>query len=74
MYIFTLTRICQVDPSTITLWTDPFQSKGLAFIITIFYRNCFIEIAVNANSVDPDQTHRYAACDLGLHCLQMYLS
>ena len=24
----------------------------------------------NANSVDPDQTPRSAACDLGLHCLQ----
>ena len=34
----------------------------------------FIEIPVlNANSVDPDQTPRYAASDLGLHCLPMLL-
>ena len=26
-----------------------------------------------ANSVDPDQTPRYAASDLGLHCLPLSL-
>ena len=26
---------------------------------------------VNANSVDPDQTPRSVASDLGLHCLRM---
>ena len=26
---------------------------------------------VNANSVDPDQTLRFAASDPGLHCLPM---
>ena len=26
---------------------------------------------LNANSVDPDQTPRFAASDLELHCLQM---
>ena len=35
---------------------------------------CFIEILVfNANSVDPDQTPRSVASDLGLHCLPMPL-
>ena len=34
----------------------------------------FIEIYVfNANSVDPDQTPRVAASDLGLQCLPMSL-
>ena len=34
----------------------------------------FIEIPVfHANSVDPDQTPRSAASDLGLHCLPMSL-
>ena len=28
---------------------------------------------INANSVDPDQTPRSAASDLGLHCLPMSL-
>ena len=28
---------------------------------------------LNANSVDPDQTPRSAASDLGLYCLPMYL-
>ena len=32
-----------------------------------------VEIPVfNDNSVDPDQTPRSAASDLGLHCLPMY--
>ena len=30
-------------------------------------------IELNANSVDPDQTPRSAASDLGLHCLPMFL-
>ena len=35
---------------------------------------CFIEIPVlNADNVDPDQTPRSAASDLGLHCLPMPL-
>ena len=34
----------------------------------------FIEISeLNANCVDPDQTPRSAASDLGLHCLLMSL-
>ena len=34
----------------------------------------FVEIPVfNANSIDPDQTPRSAASDLGLHCLPMSL-
>ena len=35
---------------------------------------CFVEIPVlNANNVDPDQTLRSAASDLGLHCLLVSL-
>ena len=35
---------------------------------------CFIGVSeLNANSVDPDQTPRSAASDLGLHCLPMSL-
>ena len=38
-------------------------------MLIIFF---FIEISVfNANSVDPDQTPRSVASDLGLHCLPM---
>ena len=29
--------------------------------------------ALNASNVDPDQTPRYAASDLCLHCLSIYL-
>ena len=39
----------------------------LVFNITTIYRNSFIKL----NSVDPDQTPRSAASDLGLHCLPM---
>ena len=35
---------------------------------------CFTEIPVcNANNVNPDQTPRSAASDLGLHCMPMFL-
>ena len=35
---------------------------------------CFQDIPfLNANSVDPDQTLRYVASDLGLHCSLMSL-
>ena len=34
----------------------------------MFYRFSLL----NANSVDPDQTPRSAASDLGLHCLPMF--
>ena len=35
----------------------------------VFYY-CIIEIPeLNANSIDPDQTPRSVASDLGLHCL-----
>ena len=38
----------------------------------VFIISCFVEISeLNANSVDPDQTPRSAASDLGLHCLPM---
>ena len=34
--------------------------------------SCSLEISeLNANSVDLDQTPRFAASDLGLHCLPM---
>ena len=40
----------------------------------VYLLPCFIEIPVfNANSVDPDQTPRSAASDLGLHCLPVSL-
>ena len=45
--------------------------RGVSLVLLL---PCFIEILVfNANSVDPDQTPRSAASDLGLHCLQMSL-
>ena len=34
--------------------------------------SCFVEMSeFNANSVDPDQTPRSAASDLGLQCLPL---
>ena len=67
-----LTHLCPVNPSTSSLWAVPFVKGGtkwLVFIITLLS-----EISVNhANSVDPDQTPRFAASDLGLHCLPMSL-
>ena len=39
----------------------------LVLIITMFFGMSI----VNANNVDPDQTLRSAASDLGLHCLPL---
>ena len=61
-----------MDFSTLTLCTGPFPIKGVSgkFLLLPW----FTEIPVlNANSVDPDQTPRSAASDLGLHCLPMSL-
>ena len=42
--------------------------------LVIITLSCFVEIyGLNANSVDPDQTPRSAATDLGLHCLPMFI-
>ena len=49
-----------------------FNRRGVWFVYTCVLWPCFIEISVfNANSVDPDQTPRFAASDLGPHCLPM---
>ena len=61
-----------MDSSTSSLWTGSFPIEGVSgsFILLL----CFIEIpVVNANRVAPDQTQRFAASDLGLHCLPMSL-
>ena len=51
--------------------------KSISFIgmVCLFLLlSCFVEISdINANSVVPDQTPRYAASDMGLHCLRMSL-
>ena len=66
---------------------NPFMPSGLFYLIyldasipnrrgdwIILLLLCFIESPVfNANSVDPDQTPRSAASDLGLHCLPVSL-
>ena len=61
-----------MDSSALTLWTGPFPIEGVSGEFLLL--PCFIEITViNANSVDPDQTPRSAASDLGLHCLPVFL-
>ena len=47
------------------------NKKGVWLVLLL---PCSIEIPVfNTNSVDPDQTLRSAASDLGRHCLPLYL-
>ena len=61
-----------MDFSTSTLWTGPFLLEGMSGYFLLL--PCLIESTVfNANSVDPDQTPRSAASDLGLYCLLMSL-
>ena len=67
-----LTHLCRVDSSNSTLWTDTFPISGVSGWFLLL--SCFVGVAeVNANSVDPDQTPRSAASDLGLYCLPMSL-
>ena len=63
-----LTHLCRVDYSTLTLRTGQFPISGVSgCFLSLSY---FLEISeLNANSVDPDQTLRSAASDLGLYCL-----
>ena len=70
--IWCLTHLCLVNSSIIALWTGlfPITRCLVSFLLWL----CFLEIPeLNANSVDPDQTPRPAASDLGLHCLPMSL-
>ena len=71
LQISVLTYVRRVDSSTLNFWTDSFQYKECLVSFSKVLP-CFKAISVlNANSVDPDQTPRSAASDLGLHCLPM---
>ena len=66
------THLCRVDSSISTIWTGPFSIEGLYCYLLLL--PWFIRCSVfNANNVDPDQTPRSAASDLGPHCLPMPL-
>ena len=61
-----------MDSSTLTLWTGPLPIETVSglFLLLLY----FIEFPVlNAKSVGPNQTPRFAASDLSLHCLLMPL-
>ena len=65
-------HLCPVECSIPTLWTDRILNRRDIWLFLLLA--CFAEIPVfNANNVDPDQTPRFAAFDLGLHCLSMCL-
>ena len=59
-----------MDSSALTLRTGPFTIEGVSGYFLLLSYMHYIEIAVfNLNSVNPDQTPRSVASDLGLHCL-----
>ena len=59
-----------MDSSTSSLWTFPIKGSLVSFLLL----PRFVGISeLNANSIDPDQTPRSAASDLGLHCLLVSL-
>ena len=61
-----LTHLCLMSPAS--LGRSMSNSRFVRFVLLL----SFLEIHVpNANSVDPDQTPRCAASDLGLYCLPM---
>ena len=77
----------EIHVRSIRSLTNPLTSSGLFYHNSlewsisngrvsgyIFLLPCIIEILVfNANCVDPDQTSRSVASDLGLHCLPVNL-
>ena len=70
-YLFFFTHLC-ITKSSLTLYTGLFHVEGM--FDKFFLMTRFIEIpAFNANSVDFDQTPRFAASDLGLHFLLIFL-
>ena len=61
-----------MDSSTATLCTGTFPEEGVPERFSLLPR--YIEISTfNANGIDPDQTPRLAAPDLGLHRLLLSL-
>ena len=50
---------------TLDRFISSIRSLWFNFIVTMFYSNS----CLNANGVDPDQSPRSAASDLGLPCL-----
>ena len=62
-------RHTALTPAVVTINSDdPWQQWKYSGLVWLG----FIEFSVfNANSVDPDQTPRSAAPDLGLHCLPL---
>ena len=65
-----LTHICLVDPSIHINWTSPFPILGVPGVLFSFLFYFWLKFLL-ANNEDPDQTLRYAASDLGLHCVPM---
>ena len=58
-----------MDSSTFTLRAGPFPIYGVSG--KFLFLPSFLKLSVfNANSVDPDQTPRVAASDLGLNVCQ----
>ena len=69
MYPFKSSGVFNTTLST-ALFPNSGASGYLLLLLLLLLLLCFIEIpVVNSNSVDPDQTPRSAASDLGLHCL-----
>ena len=67
--IVVLTHLFRVDSSTVTRGQVHFLYKG--YLVSFYLLSCLVEISErNANSVDPGQTPRSAASDLGLYCCQ----
>ena len=72
IYFNSLTHSCPVNSSTSTHWTGPFPIEGVTGWFLLL--PCFIETSkLYRNSVDSDQTSRFAASDLGLHRLPLSL-
>ena len=51
-------------------WTSPFTFEGVWWYFSFLF--IFLKKLLSANSGEPDQTPRFAASDLVLHCLPMF--
>ena len=66
-----LTHCTLVDSSTVICWTGTFVILWVWGLLCRYI--LFLWKILLANNVDSDQTPRYVASDLGLHCLPMTL-
>ena len=70
------TFLCLLPPLNFLGFSKPFSAELILRLTLFYYHHVFFTnscLFFNANICRPDQTPRFVASDLGLHCLPTYL-